>query len=214
MTQLILTVYIAILFFATLVGLFRYPSLDKATRLLVWYICFTFLTETAGMIIAVFYKRHNAFLYHFYSVLQFSLITLYFNFSEERKTVNKAGWIIGIVGVVACILNTAFLQPLSELNTHFIVLESFLIIGMALIAFYRLLISDELAIFSQSRFWFSAIFLVFWSFTFFYWLVGAAIYTAMPEKAPWLNLMIWLINIVTYAAIGGVFLSHKKMRPA
>lgn len=209
----IITVYIAILCIASLVGLSRYNSLDKATRLLVWYICFTFITETAGTILSVIYKHNNVFLYHFYSALQFSLISFYFNFSDERSTINKAGWIVGIAGVLACILNSAFLQPLSELNTYFIVLESFLIIGMALIAFYRLLISDELAIFSQPRFWFSAIFLVFWSFTFFYWLVGAAIYTAMPEKAPWLNLIIWLINIVTYAAIGCVFLSHKKLRP-
>jgi hypothetical protein len=55
---------------------------------------------------------------------------------------------------------------------------------------------------------------VFWSFTFFYWLVGATIYKMAPGKAIWLNLMIWFINIVTYSAIAGVFLSYKKMKPA
>jgi hypothetical protein len=85
---------------------------------------------------------------------------------------------------------------------------------MSLFAFYRLLISDELAVFSMPRFWFSSIFLVFWSFTFFYWLVGATIYKMAPGKAIWLNLMIWFINIVTYSAIAGVFLSYKKMKPA
>jgi hypothetical protein len=214
MSIFILTVYIAILCFAALVGLFRYNSLDKATRLLVWYICFTFLTEAAGTIMSVVYKRDNVFLYHIYSALQFSLISFYFNFSDERKTLNRSGWLIVIAGIVACILNSVFLQPLTELNTNFIVLESFLIIGMSLFAFYRLLISDELAVFSMPRFWFSSIFLVFWSFTFFYWLVGDTIHKMMPGKAIWLNLMIWFINIVTYSAIAGVFLSYKKMKPA
>jgi hypothetical protein len=102
---------------------------------------------------------------------------------------------------------------LAELNTNFVVLESFLIIGMSLVAFYRLLISDDIRIFALPRFWFSAIFLVFWSFTFFYWLVGATIYRSLPEKALWLNLMIWLINIAVYSAIAGVFLNYNKMKP-
>src|ERR1044071_5398828 len=176
MSIFILTLYLAILCFATVIGVIRYGSLDNATRLLVWYIGLTFLTEGIAITMSIFYHRNNLFLYHVYSPLQFLLLSFYFNYSDRYQRLYGAGWIIGIAGIVVSLLNSFYLQPLHELNTNFVVLESFLIIGMSLVAFYRLLISDELAIFSLPRFWFTSIFLVFWSFTFFYWLVGAVIY--------------------------------------
>lgn len=214
MSIVILTIYLTIVCFAMVIGLIQFPKLDKASKILVFYLAATFLTEGTASILAIFYKTNNLFLYHIYSPLQFLLISLYYSYSAGRSSAQKWGWIIGSLGIVISILNSIYLQPLQELNTHFVVLESFLIIGMSLLAFYRLLISDDISIFKMPHFWFSSIFLVFWSFTFFYWLVGAFIFRAMPGNTMWLKMMIWFINIITYFAIATVFLSYKKMKPA
>ena len=121
---------------------------------------------------------------------------------------------MAFLGIVASVVNTILLQPITELNTNFIVLESFLAIGMSLFAFYKLLASDIIDVHLNPRFWFSSIFLVFWSFTFFYWLVGVTIYNLMPDKAFWLNAMILFINIAAYSGFGVVFLLYKKMKTA
>lgn len=204
--------YMLILCLAAVTGLIRYKKLDKASKLIVWYIIVTFVMEGASMVAAIVYKN-NLPIYHIYSPLQFLLLSVYFNQSPSNNRIKLAGWLIGIGGVLLSIANSLYLQPLNELNTNFIVLESFLIIAMSLFAFYKLLASDFMYVHLSPRFWFSAIFLVFWSFTFFYWLVGVLIYKSMPDKAIWLNIMIWFINIVTYSAFAAVFLSYNKMKP-
>lgn len=201
-----------ILCLASTTGLIRYKKLDRASRLIVWYIVLTFIMEALAMLAAIIY-RNNLPIYHVYSPLQFLVLSIYFNISEDQKRIKPAGWIIGIGGFILSICNSIYLQPLTELNTNFIVLESFLVIAMSLFAFYRLLSSDFMYVHLSPRFWFSAIFLVFWSFTFFYWLVGVLIYKSMPDKAIWLNIMIWFINIFTYSAFAAVFLSYNKMKP-
>jgi hypothetical protein len=175
----------------------------------------TFIIESIGAALAFFDDRpNNLFLFHIYSPVQFFILSIYFAYSDKHKRVRKFGWGLALIGIVASILNTLLLQPVTELNTNFIVLESFLTIGMSLFAFYKLLASDIIDIHLNPRFWFSSIFLVFWSFTFFYWLVGVVIYKMIPDKAVWLNGMILFINLATYAGFGVVFLSYKKMKSA
>lgn len=208
------TIYFVILCLAAITGLIQYKKLDKASKLIVVYLVITSISEGLALFGSLMYKN-NLVIYHLYCPIQFLLLSIYFNLSPDQKKINAAGWIIGLSGLMLSIINSIFFQPpLKELNTNFIVIESFLIIGMSLFSFYRLLASDIIYIHLVPKFWFSSIFLVFWSFTFFYWLVGVVIYKSMPDMAFWLNIMIWFINIVTYSAIAAVFLSYNKMKPS
>ena len=215
MPKLAYIIYLAVLLFSVSSGVSRYTQLNKPSKLIVIYLAITFLVESIAIGIAFFHKNpKNLFLYHVYSPAQFLFMCLYFSYSDKHKFIRKIGWILAFLGIVASVVNTILLQPITELNTNFIVLESFLAIGMSLFAFYKLLASDIIDVHLNPRFWFSSIFLVFWSFTFFYWLVGVTIYNLMPDKAFWLNAMILFINIAAYSGFGVVFLLYKKMKTA
>lgn len=208
-----MTIYLVILCFAAIAGLIHYKKMDKPTRIMVWYVILTLFSESIATFDAFVYKNNLA-VYHFYCPLQFFLLSLYFNFSTKEQRVSNIGWIIGVTGITLSIINSIYFQrPTKELNTNFVILESFLIIGMSLFSFYRLLASDVIYVHLLPKFWFSSIFLVFWSFTFFYWLVGVVIYRSMPNMSFWLDTMIWFINIVAYSGFAAVFLSYNKMKP-
>jgi hypothetical protein len=208
-----MTIYLVILCFASFAGLVHYKKMDKPTRIMVWYVVITLISESIATY-AAFVFKNNLPVYHFYNLIQFLLLSLYFNYSAEKQHFKLSGWIIGLTGIIFSIVNSVYFQhPTKELNTNFVIIESFLIIGMSLFSFYRLLVSDFIYIHLSPKFWFSAILLVFWSFTFFYWLVGVIIYKSMPNMSFWLDAMIWFINIVAYSAIAAVFLFYNKMKP-
>ena len=208
-----MSIYLVILCFATIAGLIHYKKMDKPTRIMVWYVTITLISESIATY-AAFVFKNNLPVFHVYNVVQFLLLSLYFNYSVDKQRIAK-GWIIGLSGIILSVVNSVYFQhPTKELNTNFVIVESFLIIGMSLFSFYRLLASDVIYIHLSPKFWFSAILLVFWSFTFFYWLVGVIIYKSLPNMAFWLDTMIWFINIICYSAFAAVFLSYNKMKSA
>lgn len=208
----LLIAYCTLLLFASICGFVNYKKMDPPSRVLVWYISATCLSEVMATGAIYFYK-YNLIVYHVYSLLQLFLISLYFNTACKSLRKNNLGIIIGIIGVVLGVLNSIyFQQPTHSINTNFFVIEAFLIIGLSLFSFYELLASDETHVNRNPLFWFSSLFLVFWSFTFFYWLIGVTIRKAIPEDVTWMDTMIWIINILTYTGFAIVFLSYRKMQ--
>jgi hypothetical protein len=214
MSLTLLISYCSLLLLASICGFIKYNKMNTASKVLVWYVSATCLFEAAATG-AAYYFHNNLLVYHVYSYIQLFLISLYFNLASRKFRKNKLLIIIGVAGIVFGLLDALFIEKPREnenINTHFLVMESFLIIGMSLLSFYELLSSDEFNISRNPRFWFSAIFLVFWSFTFFYWLVGLAVNTHLPEKAGWMNIMLLTINILAYTGFAAVFLSYGKMQ--
>lgn len=182
--------------------------MDRSTKILVWYIGTTCLVEWLAVGATILY-RNNLIIYHLYSIIQLFLISFYFNSVSKRFRKNNLMLSVGIVGIVIGILNSLFIQtPWKYLNTNFLMLESFVIIAMSLFTFYELLASDEVDIGRNPVFWFSALFLVFWSFTFFHWLIGLT----MHDQATLIAYMIWSISVLIYSGFAVVFLSYRKMR--
>lgn len=204
--------YQAILLLSSIIGLVHYKKMDKAFHLLIVYLWLTLFCEGLAVYSAIVYKN-NLPIYHTYSLVQYLLLSGYYISSVKDLNKPILKWFVIITGIAFTIVNTSFIQhPLKELNTHFIVFESFVIILLSLYSFYHLIDDDDLNIRRNSHFWVTSLLLVFWSCTFFYWLVGVALYDSMINKPIWLDAMIMAINILTYSGFGIIFLLYPKMK--
>ena len=208
----LVTIYWIILFIASLSGAVRYRILDTASKWVVWYIVLTCVSEGLAIYFSIA-LHNNLFVYHIYAPLQLVMLTGYFDRAFFRVRTRNTGIVIAAAGMLLSAYNSLFLQsPRTTLNTYFMVFEAFVIITMALYGFYELLRKDmPLDIFSNPYFWYNSILLVFWSFTFFYWLVGLSIRISMHESGAWLGNFIWVINVITYLSFSIVFLFYPKL---
>jgi len=201
------------LFLLTLgIGLYNFPSMDKGGKI----ICFLLFTEILNESIALYTatKFHtNIPEYNIYSLVELSITCWYFNNIIDTFKRKNIGFYIGVVGVGLGILDLIFLEHINVMNSYFLFLEGFLIIGMCLFAFFRLLLKhDELRLFKYTHFWFICIFLFFWCITYLSWGLYDIIGKNFSQYIPIISFCIWMVNIITYGGIGLIFFFYPKMQ--
>lgn len=206
--------YVAIpLFLLTLgIGLYNFPILDKGGKI----ICLLLFTEIINESIAWYSAKKfhtNIPVYNIYSLIEFSITCWYFNNVIDTFKKRKIGFYICLLGVGLGILDILFLEHINVLNSYFLFLEGFLIIGMCLFAFFRLLLKhDELKLYRYSHFWLISIFLFFWCITYLSWGLYNIIGKNFAEYIPIISFSIWLVNVITYGGIGCIFFLYSKMQ--
>lgn len=202
--------YILCILLASIISLFRYNKIDKAAGILSILLAFTFISEGFAHFMARYY-RHNLFVYHFFNPIQFFLIALYFNESVDVLRQRKIGLYIGIGGFIVAALNTICLQPLNTFNSYYLLFESIMIIGLCLFSFLRMLMKEEpIRLFSYPHFWFCTFLVFFWSLTFLSWGLYDFIRNYFYEHLSIVNKVLLMVNLITYAGFGAVFLFTKN----
>jgi hypothetical protein len=202
-------IFISFLVFAICCGTSRYKVLDKPSKIMLVLLFAAFLSETTAYVSA--YKWHsNLFVFNIYDLIEFLIISTYFNSSVDFFKKNNAAIYIGLLVVLGGILNILFLQNIMTLNSNFLLAESFFIIAFSLFALYRqFLYYEQLNIFHYPHFWFTIILLFYWSITFMNW----GLY---PVFVRFDNIMkktysfLWAVNLVTYLCTAFVFIFYKK----
>jgi len=193
-------------------GVFRLKSFDRPTKILLLLICI----ETINEIIAFFFAKeynNNYPIYNIYSLVELFTVSLYFNFSIDVFRKWNIGVYIGIIGIIVGLLNLYYLQSIKTFNSYFMLFEAFCIIGMALFAFFRLLLKHEqLVLLRYPHFWFITILLLFWSVTFLLWGCFKMLTDTLGRKIWIVDMGLWIVNLVTYTGIAVVFLLYPKMK--
>lgn len=190
--------------FALTAGAARYAILDSSSKIVLLIIASGLLFESAAMYAA---EHSNLLLMNVYNAVHFLLVCIYFNHTIDVFIRNNTGMKIGIAGLLLGLAGTIDLSI-----SHYLALAHGLFMtGMCLFAFYRLLARHEqLRLIHYHHFWFIVIFLFYWSIIYFirsfchYRGILPASGLAFAEHS------IKLINLVTYAGIGFVFLLYKK----
>lgn len=199
-----------VFFISMTTGLVHYKKMDRACKIIVWYVVISGLTEVLALISSL-YLGTNLFISNVYIIVELTMLIAYFNsiISYLKKT--NLGVVIAVACILFSILNWAFWQnPFDVLSTDFLAVEAIVVIAMTLIFFYQSLSSDIYTKQLSSHFWINSLLLTYWSFTFFYWLIGLPIYKSLSDNAIWLDTMINVISLITYAGFGIVFLTYRK----
>lgn len=203
---------IAALLFAFCCGIYRYKILDDAAKIFAVFVCLSVVSENLAFFAAQKF-RNNMPVYAIYSLIEFGMVSLYFNNAIDVFRRYNIGYYVGIAGIILGILNIAFLQGLNQLNSYFLVFEGICIIGMALFSFFRLLLKhDQLRLNRYHHFWFATILAFFWSVTFINWSLYDYFSLKFTDKMWIINASIIVVNIITYLAISSVFILYPKMQ--
>lgn len=185
--QLITFINLGLFGLAFFISLFRYQSLDRASKI----FCLFLGTSFAGECIALFcaYHYHNNIpVYAILNIIEMVLICLYFNYSITTFKKRHIGLAAGILSVIVGIINIVYFQSLYSINTLFLYYQGILIIAMSMVAMVQYLLNVEYMQFQQTpHFWIPALMLVFWVISFLNW----AFYDFLIAK---LSASVWMIN--------------------
>ncbi len=202
----------AILLCSLLIGLFRYKILDSASKILLVLVGTDSIFELVAHYVGWKYKN-NIPVYTVHSLVEFGILCIYFSHSIDVLVKNKVGYYIGVTGILLGLANIVFLQGLNRMNSYFLIFEGLCIIGMALFAFFRLLLQHEsLRLHKYHHFWFSIILTFFWSVTFLNWSLYDYLSIHYKDDIWVVNISILIVNIITYAGISAVFYLYPKMQ--
>ncbi len=207
-------IYLLSMLFASFCSVFRFHRLDSASKILSLLICCGFVNEIAAYFLAKMYHTNIA-LYTIYSFIEFALLCLYFNKVIDVFKKKDIGLYIAFIGISLGIVNTVYIQHLNTLNSYYLLLESLLVIGMSLFAFFRMLLKhDSLNLYKYPHFWFISAILFFWNITFLSWGVYNYIYQKLGKSAQGINITLMVVSIATYCCFAIVFLLYPKMKSA
>jgi hypothetical protein len=205
-------IYIGMLFWAISAGLYKYSAMDTKGRMILVLTGTALVTEVIAFILSKSNKIQTP-PYHFYSAIEIIMVTWYFFMTIKVKRQRLFLPLSLSFWIVICMLNTLLLQPLDKLNSNILLVESFSIIAMSLIALYRILEDTfVINILVYPHFWIWSCLLIYWSCTFFFW---AYIKLFAKSNMPYLNEIQYfqgVVNIIIYWGIGCSFLLYHKSR--
>lgn len=210
--QLQLYIDLTVVCLSFLFGLIRFNRLDNAGRIVLLLLFVILVDEVIAHRFAQRFKN-NMVVYNAYGLVELCLLILYFSFSNSFFGNKKIAYLLLAGGLAVGIVNFAFFESFKKLNSVYIFFEGFVVIVLALVSFYRLLLFDEeLKLYRHPHFWFASVFLFFWSITYLNW--GLFPLLRDPGTIGNVIFFIWIVNIITYGAIGLIFqLYPKKFSP-
>ena len=203
-----------ILLYAILSGLVTYKYLDKSAKIILWLVALTFFVEQLATFFA--YKFHNTnYVYGLFNPIQLYLILLYYNYSIDAFIDNNVAKITGVLSCCLGLVNYFIIQSPEKMNNFFLLFESIIVIGFSLYAFYRmLLVDDDLLLTQQPHFWYTSIFLFFWTITFFIWGLYDYMTITLGVGIGLVHSLLIIANVINYVGFGSVFLLTRKMKNA
>ncbi len=204
--------YFSSLVFACICGIYRFKEIDTGSKVLFILVCCALVNESAAYFLAKKYQN-NIPLYSVYCLIEFGILSFYFNKVIDVFIRWNLGIYIGISGIILGIYNLLFIQHLNTMNSYFLFFEGLSVIGLSLFAFFRLLLThDSLHLYKYHHFWFICILVFFWSITFLNWGLYDYINLKLQHAAWKINFALTIIGAITYGSFGCVFLMYPKMQ--
>lgn len=162
-----------VLLFTITIGLVRYKYL-KNELIIIWYFILlgTFFEILSRSLI--YFKVQNTLpALHLYTILEFIVIGLFYRKFFGTFFNQKSITFIIIGFTVLAIINGIFIQGIFNFNTYASGLESIIIIGLALLCFYKMLIElDTRDPTKQPIFWINSGFLFYFAGNLFIYILS------------------------------------------
>ena len=165
--EFVLQLFLFATFYAlvpALVALVRWNRADETQRYLRVLVWAAALVGIGAHVMARVLKENNLFLLHFYTILEFILLTLIFRNYLPKKFV---WWIIGLFSVAA-LINSVFIEKLGTFNVIARSVSAFLIMCYVMRYFWITLRDMKMRYLErQPMFWISCGALLYYAASFF-----------------------------------------------
>lgn len=196
---------ISLILLSFLVGLIKWNTRDKASRIFVIMLGIVF----AGEIIAGYFARkyqNNMAVYNILSLIQCLCMALYFKYASQSIGGRNLDIRVGITVVLAGVLMLAFLQPINEMNSYFFVLHGLMVIVMAVILANQLLERVGFGkLFANIHIWLTMANVFFWCCTLLTWIMYRYFETLPESSRELIGLLLLCTNIIVYSTISAAF---------
>ena len=135
-------------------------------RVLALFILFYVLLDTAGSIMAAFYKMNNLFYYNIVYDIQVIIISYFFYHQLFNPFIKKVILRFLFIFLLFALINTILLQGFFTWQTYSYVLGGSFIILLSVAYLWQLYISEETrSIFHDPVFWFSLAWILYFGIT-------------------------------------------------
>ncbi len=164
------------LLFSAVIALIRLRYLTDSLRFVALFVGLAVLGEIIAYITGRVLHMRNLHILHVYTILEFNIIALFyftfFGYFYPRSLVS--GLMVGFT--ILAILNSLFLQPLSGYNTYARGLEAVLIIGLAVLCYYKMLTELSTKRLDKNPiFWINTGFLLYFAGSLFFLILSNAL---------------------------------------
>jgi hypothetical protein len=196
-------------------GVKRYTSFDKATRLILYVAIVSFVIELIALYTEIKY-RNNLPIYNIASVIYLLLLGLYFSKIITLFNTDAFRKLYSIAILLIWIATLFYEKSLFVLNSAFMI-----IVGIVVICFSILSIDNIVSVQSKRyfklttsiHFWFAVVFLFYWCITILQW----GLYKYFSEKISgyeYINLALSLVSTLVNIAFGMLFYNYPKLKQA
>lgn len=206
--------YFLVFIISSIIGLISYKKTDKASNYIILLTILTTVVEISSILAAEYFK-YNLIIYNLTNPIELALIIAFFTSTIKNRDTKLLKKALYAICIVAATINFIFFQDIFDVfNTNFLAFESLLVVGLAQFYFYTVLINDDIHTFTTD-FLFSSLLLVYWSFSFFYWLLFYGFHESFgSENLEWFGNIMKIVNTIMYASFGIIFLFYEKLRPS
>lgn len=204
-------IYIAVIYAASLIPLFRWKTLKSSDKIIAVLLVLAAVQQS----LSIFGRLSSvdvARIFNVYALIEFLLISLYFNYSLYSFRVRHIGIIAGFAGVALGLINMIFFQKFDAVNTYFMFAEAAAILLYCMVAFLKMPLSENHKPTRFAEFWITVLLLCYASPTLMGWLFIAV--TGDNPGSPFQKVFFRLLlvfNFAFYIGIGLVFLMYKKL---
>jgi hypothetical protein len=205
------SVYIGVIYLATIVSIVRWGILSRADRMIVLVLVLSAIQQSIP-VFSTASREEVALMYNINALAEFLLISLYFNYSQPTFRKRNTGIIIGSVGVVLGIVNMLFIQRFDVVNTYFLLAEAIAIVVFCMAAFLQMPLSETHRPTRASDFWITVLLLCYASGSLIGWLFMAIAGDGGESlfQQVFLRLLV-VFNLAFFIGAGLVFFNYKKL---
>ena len=167
----------------------------KLTGPMYVLFCFLILVVVAQLIshFTKIYGIKNLPLLHIYTVIEFSWITWFYHIAMPTYLPRKVAVGTIVLFTTAALLNTIYLQPVTQFNTYARTLASIIVITYALIYFYKVISEVQITNLEKDPiFWINTGFLIYFSGSTLLFVFSNFI---LPFKTS-LNIYVWALHAI------------------
>jgi len=207
------TIYIILLLANCIYCWAQWPILKKADRWICFLLTLTVIQESLAGYLTIIFKS-NFITYHIYTPIELILICVYFDLSLKILKPYRLALIIGIPATLTSVLISIFFQHYNKYNSYFLLIEGIIVITLCLVAFYMLLIREDVVPKRMVHFWLTLAFLLYWSLTY----VSLGLFSGEAQNIDFVaKIIAWALyisNLLFYLGLLTIFIFYKRLLPS
>ena len=196
---------------ALLIGILHIKKLDNTIKLLFSFVCFAFLTELTLIILIKAGIKDTRPGVHFYVMIEFFLLMLFFSRMLKGFINVKLIWVIIILFEIYCVVNILAIRGLHDYPNFARATENLILIILSVLLFSRIMIEARLKKLSKEpMIWFNSAILIYFAGNFFFnILYNTILEFSMVFLKQIANFYIFM-NVLFYLLIAIGFWNVKK----